>query len=288
MRKILVTGCNGQLGRAINLIYENDVKSGEVSILNTDVSNLDITSISDVMAMVESEKPDVIINCAAHTNVNKCETDWDNAYKINAIGPRNLAIAATKYNAKIVHVSTDYVFDGEGNRPYTEFDATAPCGAYGKTKLAGEEFVKQFSSRYFIVRTAWLYGDGNNFVKTMLRLGRENGEVNVVGDQYGTPTSAMELARMIYSIENTDNYGVFHGTCEGSCSWADFAVKIFKEADMDVKVNYITTAEFPTPAKRPAYSVLENYMLKLTTGYVMADWEAALHEYMQSDIIKDN
>lgn len=286
MKKILVTGCNGQLGRAINQVYTPEVTEGTVEIINTDVSNLDITSINDVVRVVEECRPDVIINCAAHTNVNKCESDWDNAYKINAIGPRNLSIAASKTGAKLIHVSTDYVFDGESDRPYTEFDATQPCGAYGKTKLEGEKFVKQFADRFFIVRTAWLYGDGNNFVKTMLKLSETNEEVKVVADQFGTPTSALELARMIHYIEPTGNYGVFHGTCEGSCSWADFATAIFRLAGKNTMVKYITTAEYPTPAKRPAYSVLDNYMLRLTTDYVMADWKDALSEYMNSGIIE--
>lgn len=281
MKKILVTGCNGQLGRAINQVYGEE---NNVELINTDVTDLDITSVEDVMRVVNEKKPDVIINCAAHTNVNKCESDWDNAYKINAIGPRNLAIAAKSIGAKFVHVSTDYVFDGEGDKPYTEFDATSPCGAYGKTKLAGENFVREFGDKYFIVRTAWLYGDGNNFVKTMLKLGKEKGEVGVVCDQFGTPTSALELARMIKVLEPSENYGVFHGTCEGSCSWAEFTTEIFRVAGLDAKVNYITTDQYPTPAKRPAYSVLENYMLKLTTNYSMADWKVAFKEYMESGL----
>lgn len=277
MKKILVTGCNGQLGRAINEEYKND----DVFLINTDVAELDITDIDKVVAFVMEKKPDVIINCAAHTNVNACESQWDLAYKINAIGPRNLSIAATKAGAKMIHVSTDYVFDGTATEPYNEFSPVAPLGAYGKTKLAGEEFVKQFADRFFIVRTAWLYGDGKNFVKTMLNLGKEKGEVSVVGDQIGSPTSAKELAKMIHVLEPTENYGVFHGTCEGYCSWADFAEKIFELAKMDVKVNHITTDEYPTPAKRPAYSVLDNYMLRLTTDFKFADWEDALKEYMK-------
>lgn len=277
MKKILVTGCNGQLGRAINEEYKND----DVCLINTDVAELDITDIDKVVAFVMEKKPDVIINCAAHTNVNACESQWDLAYKINAIGPRNLSIAATKVGAKMVHVSTDYVFDGTATEPYNEFSPVAPLGAYGKTKLAGEEFVKQFADRFFIIRTAWLYGDGKNFVKTMLALGKDKGEVSVVGDQIGSPTSAKELAKMIHVLEPTENYGVFHGTCEGYCSWADFAEKIFELAKMDVKVNHITTDEYPTPAKRPAYSVLDNYMLRLTTDFKFADWEDALKEYMK-------
>lgn len=277
MKRILVTGCNGQLGKAINEEYKND----DVSLINTDVEQLDITRVDEVLAFVLKEKPDVIINCAAHTNVNACESQFDLAYLINAIGPRNLSIAATKIGAKLIHVSTDYVFDGSATKPYTELSAVAPLGAYGKTKLAGEEFVKQFAEKFFIVRTAWLYGDGKNFVRTMLELGKERGEVGVVADQIGSPTSAKELAKMIHTLEPTDNYGVFHGTCEGYCSWADFAEKIFEYAGMDVVVKHLTTDEYPTPAKRPAYSVLDNYMLRMTTDFAFANWEDALKDYMK-------
>ncbi len=287
MKKILVTGCNGQLGRAIYQVYEQD----EVAFLNTDVVKpevgfaLDITDIEKVMTFVGRHKPDVIINCAAHTNVDKCEEEWDLAYRINAIGPRNLAIAAESIGAKLIHVSTDYVFPGDGFVPYTEFDAPGPNSAYGKTKLAGEQFVQQFCKKYFIVRTAWLYGEGKNFVKTMLRLAEDHDSVSVVCDQVGSPTSALELARMIRQLESTDNYGLFHGTCEGSCSWADFASEIFRLAGKSTKVNYITTEEYrrgnPASARRPAYSVLENYMLRLTGDYRMADWKDAIWEYMK-------
>ena len=262
MKKILVTGCNGQLGRAINKEYKDDA----VELINTDVVAgdgivaCDITSIDHVMALVREKKPDVIINCAAHTNVDKCEEQWDLAYKINAIGPRNLSIAARETGAKLIHVSTDYVFEGNGTRPYTEFDTPNPVSAYGKTKYEGEKFVKDFADRYFILRTAWLYGDGKNFAKTMLRLSETNELVKVVGDQFGTPTSAYELAKGIDSLLFTDNYGLFHATCEGSCNWAEFAAEIFRLAGKDTKVQAITTAEYGAPANRPAHSVLENYM----------------------------
>ena len=161
MKKLLVTGCNGQLGKAINKLYADEK---EYLIVNTDVDKLDITNIDEVEKIVEEVRPYAIINCAAYTAVDACESEFDLAYRINAIGPRNLAIAATKYSSKLMHVSTDYVFDGTGKEPYREFDATAPIGAYGKTKLEGENFVKQFAKEFFIVRTAWLYGDGKNFV----------------------------------------------------------------------------------------------------------------------------
>ena len=278
-KKILVTGANGQLGRAICELYSGNT---EVEIIKTDVAELDITDIAATVQMMEEIKPYAIINCAAHTNVNACETDGDNAYKINAIGPRNLSIAATKTGAKMVHVSTDYVFEGNGTVPYTEFDATNPLGMYGKTKLEGEKFVQQFADKYFIIRTAWLYGDGKNFVKTMLKLSETNDEVKVVGDQIGSPTSTKVLADIINELIFTENYGIFHGTCEGFCSWADFTEEIFRLAGKNTKVKHITTEEFPTPAKRPAYSVLDNYMLKLTTGYTAPDWKEAIKEYIEA------
>lgn len=287
MKKILVTGCNGQLGRAINVMYEGNK---DVELINTDifeaegVTPLDITDVDKVLELVRDVRPYAVINCAAHTAVDKCETDEDNAYKINAIGPRNLSIAANETGAKMMHISTDYVFGGDADKPYTEFDTPAPKTAYGRTKLAGENFVKEFSDRHFIVRTAWLYGDGKNFVKTMLRLAENNDEVNVVCDQIGSPTSTAVLADIIDKLIFTDNYGTFHGTCEGVCSWADFTEEIFRLAGRRTKVNHITSEEyaamFPAAAPRPAYSVLENYMLKLTSGYVAQDWKTAIKAYM--------
>ncbi len=287
MKKILVTGCNGQLGRAIRKEYE-----GEVTFVNTDVVEgegitvLDITDIKQVMDLVQAEKPDVIINCAALTNVDGCEKEWDMAYKINALGPRNLSIAASAVGAKMIHVSTDYVFPGTNPEPLTEFEQPAPISAYGKTKLEGEKFVQQFADRFFILRTAWLYGDGKNFVKTMLRLSESHDEVSVVCDQFGSPTSAVELAKMIHHLEPTDNYGVFHATCEGSTNWADFTEEIFRLAGKSTKVNHVTSKQYkemnPASADRPAYSILENYMLKLTSDYRMADWKDAIKVYMEN------
>lgn len=284
MKKILVTGCNGQLGRAVNQEYRKE----DVEFINTDVAEgdgtraLDITDIDSVTAMVRETKPDIIINCAAHTAVDLCESQWDSAYRINAIGPRNLSIAAAETGAKMIHVSTDYVFDGNNREnPYTEFDMTGPVTAYGKTKLEGEKFVQAFSEKYFIIRTAWLYGEGKNFVKTMLRLSESNEEVRVVKDQVGTPTSARELAKMIRYLESTENYGLFHGTCEGSCSWAEFAEEIFRLGNRGTMVVPITTEEYDAPAKRPAYSILDNYMLRLTTDFQMAKWQDAIAAYME-------
>ena len=284
MKKLIITGCNGQLGRAMN----KELKGSEYELVNTDVAELDITNLDDVIAFVEKEKPYAIVNCAAYTAVDACEVNVDLAHKINAIGPRNLAIAAEKFGAKLVHVSTDYVLRGDGDRPYTEFDAPAPKSMYGTTKLVGEEFVKSFSKHYFIVRTAWLYGDGKNFLRTMLRLSESHDEITVVDDQLGSPTSAAELARAIVSLLPTESYGIYHGTCEGFCSWADFTEAIFRKTGKSTKVVRVSTTQYmeahPESAARPAYSVLDNYMLRLTGGYTFADWESALDEYLKEYI----
>ena len=279
MKKLIITGCNGQLGRAINQYYAGNTA---YELVNTDVAELDITNVNAVTGFVAEVKPYAIINCAAHTAVDACEVQGDSAYRINAIGPRNLSIAATKNNAKMIHISTDYVFPGNGTVPYTEFDQVGPNSMYGKTKLAGEEFVKAFASEYFILRTAWLYGDGKNFVKTMLALSEKNDTIRVVNDQLGTPTSAKELAKAIGYLLPTDNFGTFHATCEGSCSWADFAQKIFQLAGKKTIVNGISTAEYNAPAARPAYSILDNYMLRLTSDYKFAEWEDAIEDYMKT------
>lgn len=278
MKKIIVTGCNGQLGRAVNKQYAGNT---EYELVNTDVAELDITSVDKVMDLVGEVKPYAIINCAAYTAVEACEKEEDLAFRINAIGARNLGIAAEAVGAKLVHISTDYVFAGNGTRPYRETDPTGPQGAYGRTKLAGEEFVKEFSSRHFIIRTAWLYGDGKNFVRTMLRLAETNDKVRVVRDQVGSPTSASELAKAIAYLLPTDNYGLFHGTCEGDCSWAQFTEEIFRLAGKNTIVEGITSEEYGAAVKRPAYSILENYMLKMTTDFMFKDWHDAIAEYLK-------
>ena len=287
MKKILLTGCNGQLGRAIQKEYGSTVEFIRTDMMDGEgITILDISKVDQVMALVRKEHPDVIINCAAYTNVDGCEVNTDLAYQANAIGPRNLAIAATEVGAKLVHVSTDYVFDGNASEPLTEFDAPNPVSAYGRTKLAGEEFVKQFASKFFILRTAWLYGDGKNFVKTMLRLAETHDEVSVVCDQKGSPTSAVELAKMIHFLEGTENYGIYHATCEGDTNWADFTEEIFRLRGVSCKVNHVTSEEYaamnPAAANRPKYSILDNYMLHLVTGeFRMADWKDALVEYLK-------
>ena len=287
MKKIVVTGCNGQLGREINRLYSG---SSEYELVNTDykvdgIADLDITNLDDCVKLFREVKPYAVINCAAHTAVDACEVQKDAAYRINAIGPRNLSIAATETGAKMMHISTDYVFAGDGSVPYTEFDAVGPKAMYGITKLAGENFVKEFAKEHYIIRTAWLYGDGKNFVKTMLRLSENHDRITVVNDQLGSPTSTAELAKAIAYLLPTQNYGLFHGTCEGQCSWADFTKEIFRLAGKATEVIPVTSEQYkkmnPQSADRPKFSVLENYMFKLTTDHCYAQWEDAIAEYLK-------
>ncbi|WP_195929145.1 dTDP-4-dehydrorhamnose reductase [Clostridium sp. 1001270J_160509_D11] len=276
--KIIITGAQGQLGQ--ELVKQLD-KKYEYDVIKTDRDTLDITNIENVNTFTLDQNPDVVINCAAHTAVDLCETDMENAYKINAVGPRNLAIACEKVGAKLVQVSTDYIFDGNGTRPYREDDITCPNSVYGTSKLMGENFVREFCSKYFIVRTAWLYGEGNNFVRTMLKLSETNSELNVVNDQIGSPTSTVDLAKAIIDLIHTEHYGIYHGTCEGQCSWYDFAKKIFEIKNIDIKVNPVTSDEFKRPAPRPKYSVLDNFMLKLVGLNSFRKWEDSLEEYLK-------
>ena len=292
MKNIIVTGCNGQLGIAINKLLAGNE---EYRLVNTDVADpgfthvdkmLDITDVDEVLSFAREVKPYAIINCAAYTAVDAAETHLDLNYKINAIGPRNLAIASSELNAKLVHISTDYVFSGEDERPRTEFDPVGPKSVYGITKLAGENFVKDFADHYFIIRTAWLYGEGKNFVKTMLRLSETHDKLTVVDDQFGSPTSTLELAKAIAYLLPTDNYGLFHGTCEGSTNWAEFAKEIMRQAGKKTEIIPVTTEEYQQinaqSAPRPHYSILDNYMFRLTTDHVYADWKDALTVYMKT------
>lgn len=288
MKKVFITGANGQLGRAIQKEYGNTVEYVLSDMLDMEgILKLDISDLDAVRAAVNDTNPDVIINCAAYTNVDGCEKNEDLAYQANAIGPKNLAIAAKEKGIKLVHVSTDYVFNGNGTRPYVETDEPDPVSAYGRTKRAGEDFVKENCDKYFILRTAWLYGDGKNFVKTMLSLAETHDELNVVCDQLGTPTSAAELAKMIHFLEGTEEYGIYHATCEGDTNWADFTEEIFKKTGKNVKVNHVTSEEYkkmnPASADRPHYSILENAHLKsVTKDFSMADWHDALDDYLKN------
>ncbi|SHK55300.1 dTDP-4-dehydrorhamnose reductase [Tepidibacter formicigenes] len=274
--KILVTGSNGQLG--IDIV---NTLSKKYEVVGLDSKDLDITNLDNVLNTVKEIKPDIIINSAAYTNVDGCEENIDLAYKVNGLGARNLAISSFENNSRLLHISTDFVFDGEKNEPYIEFDNTNPLSIYGKSKLAGENYIKEICPRHYILRTAWLYGkNGNNFVKTMLRLAENNKTLKVVDDQIGSPTYTMDLVKVIEMIIKTDAYGTYHVSNDGSCSWNEFAKKIFEFADFkDIQVLPISTEEFGRPAQRPKYSVMRNYMLELDFNYYIRNWEEALKEY---------
>lgn len=272
--RILVTGANGQLGREI-------ARQGqEHELVLTDVDTLDITDGKLVMNFFRDIKPQAVIHCAAYTNVDGAELDVDTAFRVNVIGAQNMAAGCLETGARMVYVSTDYVFDGQTNTLYREFDVVNPQTVYGRTKWQGEEMVRQILGRHFIVRTAWLYGDGNNFVRTMLRMANEQDSLRVVDDQVGTPTSTVDLAWTIFRLLASDAFGTYHATCQGQCSWYEFACEIFRQAGKSVGVVPVTTAEFVRPAKRPAYSVLDNHMLRMTVGDPMRNWNEALRDYL--------
>jgi len=288
--KLLVTGGKGQLGCQLKYIIEKN--SSDIGELDErfkncqckfiDYDELDITNYNEVISFVSSFKPDVVINCAAFTNVDGCESDIDIAFKVNTIGPRNLAIACEKYDAKLLHVSTDYVFNGEGTVPFKEYDIPNPVSVYGKTKLMGEQYVRENCNRYFIVRTAWLYGQwGKNFVYTIMKAAKDKGHLDVVEDQRGNPTYAEDLAHHILKIILTDEYGIYHCTGTGECSWYDFACKIIEYSGIECTVSPITSDKIDRAAKRPAYSSLDNMMLRVISQDEMRHWQEALMSFIK-------
>lgn len=290
--KILITGASGQLGTEIQRQLKNGGSAlGPVperlknaTVIATDVDELDITDRDATIAFVRRHQPDTIISCAAFTNVDGCETNPEGAFKVNAIGASNLAQAAERINARLIHVSTDYVFRGEGDKPLDESERIDPKSVYGKTKALGEEYVKNFCHRYFIVRTAWLYGyAGKNFVKTMVNAGKKFGKLEVVSDQLGNPTNAEDLAHHLLQLAVSHDYGVYHCTGEGICSWYEFASEIIRLSGVDATVSPCTSAEYsakhPAAADRPAWSALENRMLACTVGNHMRDWKVALADF---------
>ena len=289
--KILITGAKGMLGTQVAL----DLKRGYTElgaipqafmgadVVLADIDNLDITDKSAVEAFMTENKPDVVINCAAYTNVDGCESNQDTAFMVNAIGSRNLAMGCENIGAKLVHVSTDYVFRGDEPTPRREYDMPWPISAYGKTKFAGEEFVRQYCKKSFIVRTAWLYGNtGKNFVKTMVWLAKEKGGAKVVNDQHGNPTNAADLSHHLLKIAASEEYGTYHCTGNGECTWFEFAAEIARLAGYEGVMSPCTSEEFPTPTKRPAYSSLDNMMLRVTVGDEMRHWKDALKAYFDN------
>ncbi|MGG3799035.1 dTDP-4-dehydrorhamnose reductase [Metabacillus fastidiosus] len=277
MSKLLITGAGGQLGKeALEMFGKLNVQ-----VIGCNKSQLDITNYEQVEEVVNSLKPNIILNCAAYTNVDQAEDNVHHAFLINAIGARNLAIVTDIVGAKIIHISTDYVFAGTKNKPYNEFDMPDPQTIYGKSKLAGEEFIKNFNKKHFIIRTSWLYGKyGNNFVKTMLKLSQESSEINVVNDQLGSPTLTTDLLISISDLMQTSYYGTYHVSNAGQCSWYDFAKEIFLIRGNDTKVSGICSENYPTRAVRPKYSVMDHMGIQLNNLKEMRSWKEALEEFL--------
>ncbi len=275
--KIMITGANGQLGQEL----VKQLSSSEHDLFAYTKTELDITDIEKVVAICNDIRPNIIINAAAYTNVDGAETNQELAFRVNGIGQRNLAVAAEKIGAKICYISTDYVFNGQANSPYTEYMNVEPLGVYGQSKYAGEFLTQTLNSKYFIVRTAWVYGEfGPNFVKTMLKLAEEKTEIGVVHDQIGSPTYTVDLAEFLIELVQTEKYGIYHCTNSGTCSWYEFAKEIFKVANKAIVVNSLTSEQFSRPAKRPAYSVLGDLSLRMNGFTPRRHWKDALYDYI--------
>jgi len=281
---VVVTGASGQLGQALQFVAP---KYPEITFHFCNSEVLNITQLESIEAVFEIVKPDFCINTAAYTAVDKAESEPEKAHLINVTGCENLAKACKQNNTVLLHISTDFVFDGNATKPYKEDDFPRPTGVYGQTKLDGEKAIQEIWEKHFIIRTSWVYSQfGNNFMKTMLGLGAERNSLSVVNDQIGTPTHAVDLAEVLVSIINTQHstpsthhlYGIYNFSNEGQCSWYDFAKKIFEINKIKIDLQPIPTTAYPTPAKRPSYSVLDKSKLKKVFGLKIKDWEERLRE----------
>ncbi|MFZ0561374.1 MAG: dTDP-4-dehydrorhamnose reductase [Terriglobales bacterium] len=280
---VAIIGANGQLGMDVVAAFQ---ESGERTAGLTH-ADLDVSSLASTRKILSSVLPSIIVNTAAMHHVEDCEKEPGRAYEINALGAQNVSIVAKELNAKLVHISTDYVFDGLKKTPYVETDATAPLNVYGKSKLAGETFIRQTPEKYFVVRTSALYGrnpcrakGGRNFVDLMLKLAGERDELRVVDDEMVSPTSTTELAKQIALLSRTDSYGLYHATAEGSCSWYEFARTIFETTNTRVNLKVAAPGEFPSKVPRPKYSVLENRGLKTLSLNSFRSWQEGLTLYL--------
>ena len=276
--KILVTGANGQLGHDV----VKELNKRNIECLGVDIEDFDITDKAATSEFITSYHPDAVIHCSAYTAVDKAEDNIELCRRVNAEGPRNIAKICKEIDAKMLYISTDYVFPGTGEHAYGTDDQTGPLGTYGQTKLEGELAVKELLTKYFIVRISWAFGkNGNNFVKTMLRIGKEREEINVVCDQIGSPTYTADLSPLLVDMVLTEKYGVYHASNEGFCSWAEFAQEIFKQAGYTTKVKYISTSEYPTKAKRPSNSRMSKKSLDEAGFKRLPTWQDALLSYLK-------
>lgn len=276
--KVLVTGVKGQLGYDVMKV----LKSRNIDCLGADIEEFDITNATQTREFIKAYGPDVVVHCSAFTAVDRAEEVMDVCHAVNALGPRNIAEVCKELDAKMIFISTDYVFPGTGEEFYEVNDPTGPLGQYGATKLEGEKAVQELLEKYFIVRISWVFGkNGNNFVKTMLRLGKEREEINVVSDQIGSPTYTADLAILLCDMLETEKYGVYHATNEGICSWAEFTQEIFDIVGYTTKVNPIKTSEYPAKAARPLNSRMSKASLDESGFHRLPDWKDALKRYIK-------
>lgn len=277
MQKIWICGANGQIGKAIN----QEVNKLEYELLDTDIDDLDITDTDEVLRFGEMNRPDVIINCTGITDIQLCEENPALAFKVNALGARNLSITAKKLEAKFVQISTDDVFDGKSTEAYNEFDNTNPGTIYGKSKLAGENYVKEFNYKHFIIRSTWVYGDGDNFVKDFLKKVDAGEQLSIASDQFGSPTSATELAKFIIHLIHTSEYGTYHATNKGICSRYAFAKEILRLTGKSADMQPVPTTMSDFSKVRPAYAVLDNFIMSMIDVYDFPEWQKSLAEYLE-------
>ena len=277
MLKVWIAGASGQIGRALNDVLD----PMQIEALNTDLDELDITDTDEVINFGTVNRPDVIINCTGITDTDECEANPEHAYRVNALGARNLSIVARKCGSKIVQLSTDDVFDGKSDQPYNEFDQTRPQTAYGKSKLAGEQYVKEFTYKHFIIRSTWVYGLGNNFINDLLEKVNKGESLAIASDQFGSPTSAKELARFILHLIDTNEYGTYHATNKGVCSRYEFAHEILKLTGKEAQMKAVPTHLSDFSKVRPAYCVLDNFIMSMTPVYTFPSWKESLKEYFK-------
>ena len=276
--KVLVTGVKGQLGYDV---VNELVKRGHTAI-GTDIEEMDITDKNSVDSVIKENTPDAVIHCAAYTAVDAAEDNEELCRKINAEGTQNIADVCKELDIKMIYISTDYVFDGEGKRPWEPEDERTPLNVYGQTKYEGELAVQNTLSKYFIVRIAWVFGvNGKNFIKTMLNLGKTRDALTVVNDQFGSPTYTYDLAKLLVDMVETEKYGIYHATNEGICTWYEFACEIFKQAGINVKVSPVSASEYPAKAKRPSNSRMSKEKLTEQGFEKLPTWQDALARYLK-------
>lgn len=278
--KITVIGSDGMLGQDMVIVAKT---AGHI-VSGIDINDADITKLDSISMALKNINPDIVINCAAYTAVDLCEEKTDIAYAVNADGVANIATVAKELDIPVVHISTDYVFDGESTQPYIETDKTNPQSVYGKSKLAGEERLMEITDKYYIMRIAWLFGEyGPNFVKTILKLAKERDSLKVVSDQFGSPTWTVDVCVQIIKVLENGEYGIYHSTSEGECSWFEFTSYILEKYGVKTELLPCATSEFPRPAPRPANSVLNNFNLIHSDINIMPDWRTAFDRYVESE-----